>query len=184
MKSFETYLKENKQKLRKQVDPESDLWKNIENRLYRRKINRIVFITGIAASLALLLAFGAYYDVHFNNRQKNILPLYSYSKAYGDIEKEYLKEVDYELKLINGTYLPKIKIKDLNSFKTGLKALDKAYEGYCEIIQKEGCDEIMMELIIDNYTRKIELLESLQSEIKKIKKYENEINSKDVKFSL
>ena len=186
MNPFENYLNDNKNKLKKEAKASADLWGKIENRLIHRRQNQIRILFGIAATLALLIASVTLIKVYFGNNQKNIseLPLYSYSKEYGDTEREYAEKIAYEIELVNNNYITKNQKQELESFISGLKALDKAYESYCEIIKEEGCDEIMMELIIDNYKRKLELLQCLQEKLIKINNYEKNNESKQTTLSL
>lgn len=183
--SFENYIKDNRQHFRKKAETDTDVWSKIENKLYFRRQQRLRRYTGIAATLALLLAFSAFLKVHLESKNEaSSLPLYSYSQEYGVIEIEYAKAVSYKIDILNNTNVSTESIEDLESYITGLQVLDDVYEGYKKIIDIEGCDQIMMELIIDNYKRKIELLESLQDEITKIKSYENNYESEQSKLSL
>lgn len=186
MNGFENFLKDNRQRLNREVDSDKDLWSEIEFRLHRRKQHQIRFITGIAASLAIIIALTAIVKVSMMQKAENSsnLPLYAYSKAYGETEFEYLEAISYQTQLINQTNVSSDQVHRLNSYLTGLKALNEAYDEYNKIIKREGCNEIMMQLVIDNYKRRIELLQSLRAEIQKINSYENNNKKKQTTLSL
>jgi hypothetical protein len=180
MKGFEEYLKNNRHSLKVSAEPEKDLWSNIEHKLYSRKQHMYRKITAIAASLALLIALGTFFKVQMLDAKNTAapLPLYSYSLAYGNIEMEYNQAVSYQLQLINETTLSPQNAEKLKTYVSGLHSLDQAYNEYTKIIEEEGCNDMLMELIIDNYRRKLELLEDLHHEITKINRYEDHESEK------
>lgn len=184
MNPFEEYLRKNKNRLTKEEESSKDLWDNISNRLHRRKLRRIWTWTAIAATFALLLSVGTFIKVHIHQGNMLPLPLYSYSDEYGEVEQEYANEINFQLSQIDHQKIPLNKADVLEGFVFGMKELDKAYAEYCCIIETEGCDEIMMELIIENYRRRLDLLENLKLEITKINRYEDKTNAQEIKVQI
>jgi len=177
MESFEQYLKRNRDQLKTEVTSKPEIWDMIESNLSSNKPNRLKWISPIAASLALLLATTALL-ITLNKQKVEMveLPLTAYSAAYGDTEQEYIGAINFKKQQVDQMNVSVAHQKEIASFLNGLKALEMAYDGYKVIVDQEGCSEIMMQLIIDNYQRRIDLLEELQNEL--IKLNSNEIHTK------
>ncbi|WP_109831962.1 hypothetical protein [Reichenbachiella versicolor] len=173
MNNFEKYLKENKNELKRELEPRRELWDKIDQKLENKRNAKFKWIQLSAAVVALLLAATALFrTVERDPKVILELPLAKYSTEYGLVEQEYQESIRYSTQLVANMKTSVEVKKQTASYLNGLEALEMAYEGYKKIVVEEGCDDIMMELIIDNYQRRLELLENLQGEIKKLNNHE------------
>jgi hypothetical protein len=171
MKAFESHLKNNQAKLKKEVLPSDRLWTNIQQGLQkkRQQHKRKIFFR-IAASLVIAVSVSL--AVFTQNTQELDLPLLAYSAEYGQVEKALKEDIQYKKGQIEN-------IEDvdglediLQSFWLGMENLDIAYQNYQKMVDNDGCTEMVMQLIVENYSMKSDLLESLFDELTKVKSYE------------
>jgi hypothetical protein len=158
--------------LQKQVSENKNLWDKIEIGLERKRQNKTRLIFNVAASLAFLLSSALFIQFYFFKNQTVQLPLYSYSNNYGNAEKDFINAVNYQKQQIRSTKISVEHLDVFSSFLRELELLDATYDSYIEIIKENGCNDLMMELIIKNYQQKLDILITLQQELKKIKDYE------------
>lgn len=172
MGGFEDYLKENRDKLVKTQIDDHGIWDKIEAEQERRKARRIRSLYGAVACLALLMASFSFVNSYMKQAPE-VLPLSLYSSAYGEVEENFIRSVSYETELVTNEKVSAREQKVIQSYLKGVEELDIAYKGYCKVVERSGkCDDIIMELIIENYERRLELLRSLNIELKKDNSYE------------
>lgn len=168
MNPFETHLIKHKAQLQKPEEPSEQLWMNIQAAMLTKQKNRKVYL-GIAASVAIII--GAILLAVFSPQKENLaLPLFAYSAEYGQVEQAFIEDIYYKTALIEN--LDGVDKTVVQSYWSGMEKLDAAYKNYKKVVEHNGCNETVMQLIIDNYRMKSDLLESLYNELTKVKSYE------------
>lgn len=176
MNQFEKYIKDKKDSLQPEPKENFELWYRIESELKHKKQIKTRRIVSIAASLALIISSVTFIKVYFFSNQPMDYPLYSYSDFYGNIEKEFTNAISYQEQQVRVIRVSADQKELFDAFIVELKALDKTYNQYLEIVKKDGYNEIMIELIIKYYQQKLEVLETLHQELIKLKNYETDKN--------
>lgn len=174
MENFEKYIKDNQQKLEHEGPINPEIWLSIENKVLKQKNKRnrlhIKWITGIAATL--LLAVMALYGGAFErNDPHQILA------QYGIEDAQLVKQVNLKTKALARAKIPKDRKEDFDLLLTQLQFLDLQYKDYLQYIETNGYQPFIGEQIINYYKSKINLLDKIQQEIKKIDYYENKYQS-------
>lgn len=171
MNGFEKYLQTHKKGLVKEVTPNTAMWSNIQHELKKERQQKKRYFYAIAASVAILCVVAG--SIWFSPNQQETLPLSAYSETYGNIEKALIEDVDYKSAQVANIMVANNYSHVNKSFNAGIKKLDAAYINYKHIVESNGCDDVIMQLIIENYERKLLLLELMYDELNKIHSYEN-----------
>lgn len=183
MKDFENYLKDSRDNLKSSKEANGDLWINISHQLAERRSRRVRLITTMVASVAILLSVVTFIKLTVMESASSKDLLLAHSDEYIDVEKEFISAIKYEKSIIDNIDLTEEQEIEKASFIRGLRALDRAMESYKKIVDSEGYDEIMTELIIDNYQRKLDLLGSLRESIMESRSSEHNIGNHNKKSS-
>ncbi len=183
MNPFEQHLKNNKDKLDlDKVSPE--VWLSIENEVLKKKNRRVSLYLKIAAAAAVLLfltvAINTFTQSENQDVHRQLIELYNLQ------EYEFPQKINTKKASLSDAKIPVDKEKDFQILVTQLKFLDQQYENYLGYIEANGYQEFIGEQILNYYKNKLELLDKIQSEIKRIESYENEYdkNSPKVKLKL
>lgn len=182
MNSFEKYLKENKAQLDlEQVSPE--IWLSIENELLRKKNKRkIRQMWWISAAATLLI--GASLMLYFLSQKQTGLAPVEFLAAQGLESKAFAQELEAKTKVLNGAKIPVDSKEDFELLLKQLEFLDSQYRDYLQFVEQNGYQEFIGTQILNYYRSKIELLDKIQQEIKKIEYYEQKYKTKSPKVEL
>ncbi len=177
MNSFEEYIKKNKTSFNdKEVVDKEKLWINIASKLDTDtpKIIRVWSKSyfKIAASIALLVGLSFLlitltYDIitftYDSNSQDSIAV-----KELQDIDIHYKNLVSSQIKLIKNH--SKLSEPDKIEFLSFIEELDIEYDALKLEMKKNLDNELVLEAIILNYKKRIELIENLLRQINENKK--------------
>ncbi|WP_109439215.1 MULTISPECIES: hypothetical protein [Aquimarina] len=174
MDDFEKYIKENKHQFDEYKADRSKMWSHIESGLETPKtipLWRKFPLLKIAASILILI--GAFSTVNFfitsgfnANNQNNIV-----HQELRDIDNYYKDLVSFQVQLVKNN--PKLQPKDKKEFLSFMDELDEEYETLKLEMTKNLNNEYILEAIVNNYKKRIELIENLLKQINDSKKSNN-----------
>ncbi len=139
----------------------------------KKKRKRRLSYWAMAASILLLIGIFFFYPVTSNKSEAEILA------QYGLTEYNFPSLVQQKLIALPKTKVAKSQAEYLDILKNQLYFLDKQYANYLEYINLNGYQEFIGIQIQNYYEVKIELLDKIQKEIKKLKSRNNE-NSNNI----
>lgn len=139
-------------------EPGSHLWMNIEKELPGKKRLRILNISGIAASVLILLSFGYFMGTYQNSNELSsaVFATNEQYKDFNEAQHYYTTTIDAKIQEVKS-----IGVED--EVWNDLKQLDEVYEELkTEMLNSKFKDkEMMINLLINNYRTKIEILERI-----------------------
>ncbi|WP_062060576.1 hypothetical protein [Aquimarina longa] len=172
MDDFEKLIKGNKDLFDEYTADKSKIWQNIESNLDSPTktiwLWRKSPLLKIAASILILI--GAFTvinlfttSVFHHNNQNNIV-----HQELRDIDTYYKDLVSFQVKLVKNN--PKLHIEDKEKFLSFMDELDEEYEVLKLEMNKNLNNEYILEAIVNNYKKRIELIENLLKQINDSKK--------------
>lgn len=174
MDKFEKYIKQNRSKFDEHQADTSKMWRAISSELDKPKTKIIPLwrssVFNIAASIVLV--FGIVSVINLNvgigiSPTDNIA-----SKELQGIDMYYQKMVQTQVKLVqNNTSLSK---KDKEEFLNFMDELDEEYKILKFDLGDNIDNELVLEAIVNNYKKRIELIENLLEQINDSKTETNE----------
>lgn len=176
MDKFEKHIRHNKLEFDEHKPDRAKLWANIEAQLDAptQKTKTIPLwrsnIMKIAA--AIVIAFGLFGALQItsntssNNAQHSIA-----NQELNDIDMHYQGLVAYQVKLVNNS--EQLSHDEKKEFLSFMDELDTEYITLKEELQKNVDSERVLEAIVLNYKKRIEIIENLLSLINDSKKTEN-----------
>ncbi len=178
MDDFEKYIKENKALFDVHKADKSKLWANIESGLKKpeSKTKTVKLwshaIFKVAATVVIALGLFSLVNIlivgQANKNTQNNLAL----QELNDIDSHYKGLVAYQVKLVNkSTQLSSEEKKEFLSF---MDELDIEYGLLKVELQKNVDNERVLEAIVINYKKRIELIENLLRQINSSKKMDND----------
>ncbi len=179
MDNFEKYIKDNKALLDVHKADKGKLWANIEAGLDQKPQHKTKTIKlwsnsviKIAATVVIALGLFSLINIFIVNEThtspENNLAL----QELNDIDSHYKGLVAYQVKLVNkSTRLTADEKKEFLSF---MDELDLEYELLKEEFKKNVDSERVMEAIVINYKKRIELIENLLEQINSSKKLDSD----------
>ncbi len=184
MNNFEKHLKANKEKLNlDKVNPE--IWLSIENDVLKKKNRRgryhLKLLGAVAAVLLLLvIALNGFYNKENRDIHAQLIELYDLQ------EHNFTQKISTKKARLAKAKIPKDREEDFQLLLNQLQFLDEQYINYLNYIEVNGYQDFIGNQILTYYKSKIELLDKIQSEIKKIERYENkyDANSPTVELNL
>ncbi|WP_303317594.1 hypothetical protein Q4Q34_16895 [Flavivirga abyssicola] len=178
MDDFEKYIKENKALFDVHKADKSKLWENIESGLNKpeskTKIIKLWSNPLFKVAATVIIALGVFSIINISivggaskNIQNNVA-----LQELNDINSHYKGLVAYQVRLVNkNTQLSPEEKKEFLSF---MDELDIEYEILKEELQKNVDTERVLEAIVINYKKRIELIENLLEQINSSKKLDND----------
>ncbi len=171
MDSFEKHIIKNKEQFDTHEVDKEKLWKNIANKLEQPKPKvislwkspfmkiaaTVIFILGVAGILGYL---------NFNSSVYNEDTIVS--KELLDIDMHYKGLVAYQVNLLQNHKA--LSDNDKKEFLAFIKELDDEYELLREEMKENLDNERVLEAIIGNYKKRIEIIENLLQQINNSKK--------------
>ncbi len=173
MDDLEKYIKENKPLFDEHKADRSKMWDNIESRIETPKSNTLWKspLLKIAASILILISGVSVYNLSnisgFNqNLQNNTV-----HNELRDIDTYYKGLVSFQVQLVKNNQ--KLQSKDKKEFLSFMDELDKEYDALKLEMAKNLNNEYILEAIINNYKKRIELIENLLKQINNSKKIDS-----------
>jgi len=182
MNPFEKHLKSNKDQLNPaEVNPE--IWLSIENEMLKKKNRRSRLYLRIASAAAaiLLLAVIAFQGFGPTNQQDIHAQII---ELYGLQSHDFPRKVNAKKAALSKVSIPKDRQEDFQILLSQLEFLDKQYDDYLDYVNKHGYQDFIGDQIVNYYKTKIELLDKINNEIKKIDRYENKYDDSSPKVEL
>ena len=169
----EQYLKENRLKLDSEQPDDSKIWRGIQGGLKTKKEFRNNGFWKIAA--IFLLGILTTYVVVKETSEENVvvISLGDISPELGQKEAEYKRVVDQKWAEIKP--LSEEEIKQFGFLLDELDELDKIYKSYENDLHSVGENEQIINVLLDYYQKKLQLLNRLSLEIQKQKNHENNV---------
>ncbi len=171
MDNFEKHIRENKALFDEHHVDRDKLWNQIENRLEARK-PRIVRLWSsplvkLAASILLVLGMGT--TIGFFAQNPDPYPDGGLAnKELLDIDMHYKILVSHQVQLVKNH--PNLTESDKAEFLSFIDELDQEYDVLRLEMDKNLDNEIVLEAIVQNYKKRIELIENLLKQINDSKK--------------
>ncbi|MFC4096827.1 hypothetical protein [Euzebyella saccharophila] len=175
MDSFEKNIKERRKEFDVHVADRSKIWANIESRLPDSKPKVIPLwrksIFKVAASICILLGAGALLGISFMKGTSSESAMYA-SKELQDIDRHYQGLVSYQVQLIekNG----QLTDREKQEFLSFMDELDQEYNELRKEMQHNLDNQLILEAIVANYKKRIELIENLLKQLNDTKIKEEE----------
>lgn len=176
MDSFEKNIRNNKAEFDDHKADRTKLWANIESRLdepaKKPKVIPLWNSNFMKIAAAIVIAFGLFGVLHiassnnFENTQNNIA-----NQELNDIDMHYQGLVAYQVKLVNNS--EQLSIDEKKEFLSFMDELDVEYKTLKKELLKNVDSERVLEAIVLNYKKRIEIIENLLSLIKSSKKTED-----------
>lgn len=163
MDNFEKYIRENKASFEEHKADRAKLWANIELELDRSKTKTFPFwkatVFRVAASVVILLGLAAFIGSlalggNSEGKEDGFV-----SQELQDIDMHYGNLVRHHVALVKNH--PKLSQEDKEQFLSFMDELDQEYETLLLELGKNFGDERVLEAIIGNYKKRIELIENL-----------------------
>ncbi len=175
MNDFEKHIRENKALFDEHKADKSKLWANIEARLDKpdQNIKTIKLWNTVAFKVAatIILALGLFsiinIGINMTDSQNSLA-----AQELNDIDMHYKGLVSYQVKLVNrSSYLTS---EEKATFLLFMDELDVEYDILKLELQKDIDPERVLEAIVINYKKRIELIENLLEQINSSKKMNND----------
>lgn len=139
-------------------EPGSHLWLNIEKELPGKKRLRLLNISGIAASVLLLISIGYFMGVNQKGHElsSDIFASEEQYQDFNEAQNYYTETIDTRMQQVKN-----IGVED--EVWNDLKQLDEVYEELkSEMLNSQFKDkDMLINLLINNYRTKIEILERI-----------------------
>lgn len=170
MDNFEKYIRENAAQFNEQKADRDKLWANISAALEKPEPKVIPLwkrpMFRLAASVLILVGIASFIGLFmYGNGATGTQYV---SKELLDIDQHYQGLVSYQVKLIqNNTKLTK---EDKTEFLSFMDELDTEYKTLREEMRNNLDNERVLEAIVANYKKRIELIENLLQQINDSKK--------------
>ena len=174
MNEFEKYVRQHRAEFDEFKADSSKLWEGISSELEKPKKPVIHLwsrnIFKIAASVIILLGVAGIIGYNLNSNSTSQQGFAS--KELNEIDSYYSKMVNIQVKMIERN--TKLTIEDKKDF---LKFMDELDEEYSELLIDLGDNldnERVLAAIVDNYRKRIELIENLLKQINDSKEISDE----------
>lgn len=166
MDNFEKNIKNNKHLFDEFKADKSKLWANIEAGLdkpdSKPKVIKLWQTPMFKIAASILLAIGIFSIISIggaNSSQQDTIV----SQELNDIDMHYKGLVAYQVKLVKRN--TKLSSEEKNEFLSFIDELDKEYEVLKLELQRNLDSERVLEAIVINYKKRIELIENLLKQI-------------------
>ena len=175
MNDFEKHIRDNKALFDEHKADKNKLWANIESRLDKPettvktiKLWQTRFFK-VAASIIIALGLFTIINISLNvDNQQNSLA----SQELNEIDMHYKGLVSYQVKLVNSS--SQLSSDEKKAFLLFMDDLDAEYDVLKLELQKDFDSERVLEAIVINYKKRIELIENLLKQINSSKNIEND----------
>lgn len=170
MDDFEKHITENRHLFDEYKADKSKMWQNIESGLETPKTIRLWTSPLLKVAASIMILIGAYTTINlfitsaFNhNADNNIV-----HQELRDIDTYYKDLVSFQIQLVKNN--PKLQADDKEKFLSFMDELDEEYNTLKLEMAKNLNNEYILEAIVNNYKKRIELIENLLKQINDSKK--------------
>ncbi len=176
MDNFEKHIRENAAQFDTQKADRAKLWANISAALEQEQaIPKVIPLwkrpmLRIAASVVLLLGIAAF--IGLSVLGSNATETQYVSKELLDIDQHYQGLVAYQVQLVQNN--PNLTPTDKEEFLSFMDELDAEYEVLREEMRQQLDNERVLEAIVANYKKRIELIENLLQQLNDAKQPDDE----------
>lgn len=166
MDNFEKHIRENAAEFDEHKADRKKMWMHIAKEIKTEEPKVIPFwkspMIKIAASLLLLIGLTAVVGLSFFGSGLSQESQYA-SKELMDIDMHYQSLVSQQVQLVKEH--PKLSEEQKAEFLSFMDELDAEYETLRQEMQKNLDNELVLEAIVSNYRKRIELIENLLRQI-------------------
>jgi len=171
MDKFEKQIQENKILFDEHKADTDKMWANISAALDEPKViekpKKIWLKNLLRVAASIVIVFGLFSVINNLKQETNNIA----NQEFNDIETHYKALVNYQVNLINKN--TKLSSEEKKEFLLFMNDLDKEYEILKLEIQKDVNAEQILEAIVLNYKKRIELIENLLKQINSSSKTKN-----------
>ncbi|MEM8927341.1 MAG: hypothetical protein AAGC45_04000 [Bacteroidota bacterium] len=170
MDNFEKHIRENAAQFDTAKADREKLWANISSELRKPAPKIVPFwkrpALRIAASVVLLLGIAGFIGLFIYGG--DVTDTQYVSKELLDIDQHYQVLVSYQVELVKSS--PHLNALDKEEFLSFMDELDAEYEALRAEMHSNLDNERVLEAIVANYKKRIELIENLLRQINDAKK--------------
>lgn len=163
MDNFEKYIQKNKQLFNQHTPDKAKMWAAISNELNNEKPKLIPLWKSlkfrVAASIIIVLGIFSIIGFSFNQNTSNSFV----NQELQEIDMHYQGLVAYQVQLVQKN--TQLSSADKEEFLSFNNELDKEYEALRLELGENLDNELVLEAIISNYKKRIELIENLLEQI-------------------
>ncbi len=168
---FEKSVKKTIEENRTFLKDKEVAWKGIEHKIQKVKTRRLFTRLSIAATILIIAGIGILI-ISANRNSKAINDYYcEVSSELSQTEFYFAQMIEQKMEEVDNESIPDKEY--FSPFFDEIDILDKQYEEYKKELAEFGYQEELIRAIILNQQQKIDVLNRLLIEIKKIKNYEN-----------
>lgn len=169
MDDFEKHIREHTHQFDDHKADKTKLWKQIESKLDDPKpkvfsIRKATFLK-IAASILIIFGVFSIAKVGLEITRSNDTAM---NQELKDIDSYYRGLVSFQVQLVKNN--KKLSSEDKEEFLSFMEELDKEYLLLKEEMSKNLDNQYILEAIIDNYKKRIDLIENLLEQLNNTKK--------------
>lgn len=166
MDNFEKHIRKNAHRFDGHQPDAEKMWANIAEGLRDDKVHKVTFwkspFLRIAASVLILLGIASAVAITKVTRDTDVQESYA-ANELTDIDQHYRGLVAYQVRLVKDH--PKLSEEEKKEFLSFMDELDREYEDLRSEMRKELNNKLLLEAIIANYKKRIELIENLLEQI-------------------
>ncbi len=170
MDNFEKHIRENAAQFNEHKADRAKLWANISAELHQPEPKVIPLwkrpVLRIAASIVLLLGIAGF--IGLSVLSGGTTETQYVSKELLEIDMHYKGLVSYQVQLVQNN--PNLSEMDKAEFLSFMDELDAEYETLREEMRNNLDNERVLEAIVANYKKRIELIENLLQQLNDAKK--------------
>lgn len=178
MDNFEKQIKENKLLFDDQKADKEKMWAHIESRLndWDNGVNvisiRKPLLFKIAAGFSVIIGlfFIIIFLQYFNPEEKNVV----INNELRDTNSYYQTLVSHQVELVKNH--PKLTSADKKEFLSFMEALDEEYEILRSELESNLDNDRVLEAIVENYKKRIEIIENFLKQINDTKELNQDEN--------
>ena len=181
MTELEKYIANNKDQLEPSVvNPK--IWLAIENEVLKSKERRqSLYLKIISVAAVILLGaflFGGQWFSQGSNIEKELI------EVYGFQSHQFAQQVSNKKNELSKAMIPSKQVEDFQVLLQQLEFLDEQYQVYLKYIEDNGYQSFIGDQLLNYYQSKIDLLDKIQQEIKKVNYYEHKFPTNDKQVGL
>lgn len=167
MDNFEKHIKENKQAFDVHKVDKNKLWENIATQLDEKPEKKVIPLWRsskfrVAASVLILVGLSFIGVFMITGPTGQNTDSYANEELF-DIDLHYKNLVFQQVQLVKNH--PELADKDKEEFLSFMDELDTEYEQLKQEMQNNLDNELILEAIVNNYKKRIELIENLLKQI-------------------
>jgi len=176
MDDFEKNIRANKSLFDEHKADRSKLWANIESKLdtpkAKPKVIKLWSQPMFKVAATIVIALGIFSLVNIMNTNGESQHNNFANQELNDIDAHYKGLVAYQVKLVDKN--TQLSAKEKKEFLSFIDELDVEYEALKIELNKNLDSEVILEAIVINYKKRIELIENLLKQINSSKNLEDE----------